>query len=184
MDTSHVNSPYLRRQRGLTLFELALTLALVAVLAGMATPSLGHWRAEAALQRGAYALLGALHEARSVAIARGEPVVLCQTPGVAHCLLAGAPAGGWAVFIDRPGGTTGRLDAGDELLRSVELPPELRVLGTRRALTYWPVARAGTTATLVLCHARGGALAVIVSQTGRPRISHTDASGGALDCGA
>jgi hypothetical protein len=88
------------------------------------------------------------------------------------------------VFIDRAGGTTGRLDAGDELLRSVELPPELRLLGSRRVLTYWPVARAGTTATLVLCHARGAALAVIVSQTGRPRLSRTDAAGAALDCGA
>lgn len=184
MDTSRVTTPHLRRQDGLTLFELALTLALVAVVAGMATPSLGRWRADAVLQRGAYALLGALHEARSTAIARGEPVVLCQTPGAARCLLASAPAGGWAVFVDRPGGTAGRLDAGDELLHSVELPPELRLQGTRRALTYWPVARAGTTATLVLCHARGGALAVIVSQTGRPRISRTDASGGALDCGA
>jgi type IV fimbrial biogenesis protein FimT len=171
-------------QAGLTLFELALTLALVAVMAGVATPSLGRWRSEAVLQREAYALLGALHEARNVAITRGQPVVLCQTSAPERCLATSAPASGWAVFIDRPGGATGRLDAGDERLRSVELPAELRLVGSRRALTYWPVARAGTTATLALCHARGGAIAVIVSQTGRPRLSRTDASGAALDCGA
>lgn len=179
-----MNTPYLRRQYGLTLFELALTLALVAVMAGIATPSLGRWRAEAALQREAYALLGALHAARSAAITRGEPVVLCQTTAAAACLAASAPAHGWAVFIDGPGGTAGRLDPGDELLQRVELPAELRLQGSRRVLTYWPTARAGTTATLVLCHARGGALAVIVSQTGRPRLAHTDAAGDALDCGA
>jgi hypothetical protein len=104
--------------------------------------------------------------------------------GPAQCLASSEPATGWAVFIDRPGGASGRLDAGDQLLRVVELPAELRLTGSRRALTYWPVARAGTTATLVLCHARGDALAVIVSQTGRPRLSHTDAAGGVLDCGA
>jgi type IV fimbrial biogenesis protein FimT len=173
-----------RPQTGLTLFELALTLALVAVMASLATPSLAHWRAEVALQRAAYALLAALQEARSAAITRGEPVVLCQTLANGQCLSGGASASGWAVFLDRPGGTTGRLDAGDERLLSATLPAELRLLGTRRALTYWPVARAGTTATLVLCHTRGGAVAVIVSQTGRPRIARTDASGAALDCGA
>ena len=171
-------------QAGLTLFELALALALVAVLAGIATPSFGRLRADAGLQRAAYALLGALHEARSAAITRGQPVVLCQTAGSPQCLAGAAPASGWAVFVDGPGGASGRLDAGDELLHVVELPAELRLTGSRRALTYWPVARAGTTATLVLCHARGGALAVIVSQTGRPRLSRTDASGGALACGA
>jgi type IV fimbrial biogenesis protein FimT len=184
VDTSRVNTPYLRRQSGLTLFELALTLALVAVMAGIATPSLGQWRAEAVLQREAYALLGALHAARSAAITRGEPVVLCQTAGVATCLAGSGAASGWSVFVDRPGGAAGRLDAGDELLQRVELPAELRLLGSRHALSYWPTARAGTTATLVLCHARGGALAVIVSQTGRPRLSRTDAAGNALDCGA
>jgi type IV fimbrial biogenesis protein FimT len=171
-------------QAGLTLFELALALALVALLAGIAAPSFGRLRAQAALQRSAYALLGALHEARNTAITRGQPVVLCQASGPGQCLAAAGPASGWAVFIDRPGGVSGRLDAGDELLHVVDLPPELRLSGSRRALTYWPVARAGTTATLVLCHARGGALAVIVSQTGRPRLSRTDATGGALECGA
>ena len=179
-----MNMPHPRCQVGLTLFELALTLALVAVMAGIATPSLGRWRAEAVLQRAAYALLGALHEARSAAITRGAPVVLCQTAAAAQCLAGAAPASGWAVFVDRPGSTSGRLDAGHELLHVAALPPELRLLGSRRALTYWPVARAGTTATLVLCHARGSALAVIVSQTGRPRLARLDASGAALDCGA
>ncbi|MFO1400803.1 MAG: GspH/FimT family pseudopilin [Steroidobacteraceae bacterium] len=177
-------TPYLRRQDGLTLFELALALALVAVMAGVATPSLGQWRAEAVLQREAWSLLGALHAARSAAIARGEPVVLCQTAGSTACLAGGGPARGWAVFVDRPGGASGRFDAGDEMLQRAELPVELRLLGSRRVLAYWPTARAGTTATLVLCHARGGALAVIVSQTGRPRLAHTDAAGDPLDCGA
>ncbi len=171
-------------QAGLSLFELALALALVAVMASIATPSLERWRVEAALQRESYALLGALHQARSAAITRGEPVVLCQTAGAGACLATAVPAGGWAVFVDRPGGSAGRIDAGDEMLHRAALPAELRLLGTRRALTYWPTARAGTTATLVLCHARGGARALIVSQTGRPRLSLTDASGAALDCGA
>jgi type IV fimbrial biogenesis protein FimT len=170
-------------QAGLTLLELALALALVAVLAAIATPSFGRLRAQAGLQREAYALLGALHEARNAAITRGQPVVLCQTSAPRQCLATGAPATGWAVFIDHSGGASAQLDAGDELLRSVDLPAELRLTGSRRALTYWPVARAGTTATLVLCHAQGGALAVIVSQTGRPRLARTDAAGGALDCG-
>jgi len=169
---------------GSTLLELALVLALVALLAGIAAPGFGRLRAEAALQRSAYALLGALHDARNTAISRGQPVVLCQTTAPRQCLASAAAATGWAVFIDRPGGVSGRLDSGDELLHVVDLPPELRLSGSRRALTYWPVVRAGTTATLVLCHARGGGLAVIVSQTGRPRLSRTDAAGDALECAA
>lgn len=177
-------TPSTRVQSGLTLIELALALALIAILSAVATPSFGRLRSEAGLRREAHALLGALHAARSAAISRGLPVIVCQTAGAAACLGTAAPAAGWAIFVDRPGGTSGKLDPADELLQVAQLPGGIRLLGSRRALTYWPVARAGTTATLLLCHARGDALAVIVSQTGRPRLSRTNSRGGPLDCGA
>lgn len=171
-------------QSGLTLIELALALALIAVLSAVATPSFGRLRSEAGLRREAHELLGALHAARSAAISRGLPVIVCQTAGGVACLDTASAAAGWAIFVDQPGGIRGEFDTGDELLRVARLPGGFRLLGSRRVLTYWPVARAGTTATLRLCHASGAALAVIVSQTGRPRISRTGPGGSPLDCGA
>ena len=63
-------------------------------------------------------------------------------------------------------------DAGEPLLGRFELPERLGVTGSRVAVTYWPVSRAGTTSTFTLCHATRLARtrAVIVSQTGRPRL--------------
>jgi hypothetical protein len=52
------------------------------------------------------------------------------------------------------------------------LPEDLAVHGSRLAVTFWPLSRSGTTATLTLCSARRGLAPrqIIISQTGRPRL--------------
>ena len=78
-------------------------------------------------------------------------------------------ASGWLVFVDRDPGTPVRLDAGDELLRQLPLPAGVVVRSSRAAVTFWPVAMAGTTGTFTFCAGADGR-AVVISQTGRPRV--------------
>src|SRR5690606_21539291 len=96
-------------------------------------------------------------------------------------------AAGWIVFANADGDAAPRVNPGEPGLLPVSAATTgLTISGDGDALTYWPTSRAGTTATLVFCDARGpsAARAVIVSQTGRPRIASQDGSGSLLQCGS
>ena len=54
-----------------------MTLAIVAILAALSTPGFERSRAEAASLASAHSLLRALHLARSQALLRAEPAVVC-----------------------------------------------------------------------------------------------------------
>jgi type IV fimbrial biogenesis protein FimT len=163
---------------------MSIVLALAAILMGLATPSLQRLRSQMQLVQSAQGLLAALHQARSNAASRGLPVALCQSDSAARCTAAGAV--GWQVFVERRVSSPPQRDADDELLSAQQLPRGLRLYASRSAVTYWPQARAGATSTFVLCDTQQFALprAVIVSQTGRPRISDAAADGSALRCAA
>jgi type IV fimbrial biogenesis protein FimT len=163
------------RLRGATALELAFVLVLFAVLLGMAVPSFTRLRQNAALSAAANQMTAALHYARSLAITRGVPIGLCQTQDGSHCLTAaGLSSSGFMVYVK----------SGEEVLRRFEIDPTLTLRATRAAITYWPAPRQAMTATFSFCDSRGVAAprAVIVSQTGRPRMSRLTGDGKPLDC--
>ena len=172
-------------QRGINLFGLAIALAVVAVVAAAATPSFQRTTRQWAIARNAQDMLAALHQARSAAAARGLPVVLCQTDVPGHCGTGASAQPGWQLFAERTASSPPRLDAGDDLLQVQALAPDVELRGTRGAVTYWPGARAGTTASFVFCDRRGLAAArvIIVSQTGRPRLGTALSDGSTPECG-
>lgn len=109
--------------RGLTLIELLVTIALLAVLMGLAAPSMarfiGQWRVSNAVN----ALTGSLRLARTEAIARGRVVVICSVPSNSSTSCKSntgtdAYASGWIVFANNDGnsGLTFSESNGDELL--------------------------------------------------------------------
>jgi hypothetical protein len=78
------------------------------------------------------------------------------------------------------------VDANEDILFMEPRVENLAINSSRDAVFYWPVALAGTTATFIFCDERGtnAARAIIVSQTGRPRISTRDSAGKPLKCKA
>ncbi len=171
--------------RGLTLLELLITLTLVAIVAGLGAPSFREVGLNARRSEQVSALLRALHLARSTAILRAEPVVICKTGGGRECATdASAWSNGWIMFANRDRDSPPRLDSGESVLAIQPRAERLTVRANRNAVTYWPFALAGTTVSFVFCDERGtsAARAIIVSQTGRPRVSDRDASGRPLRC--
>lgn len=163
----------LHRSRGVTALELLVVVAVLALLASLATPSFASLQRAAALSAAANQLVWSLQQARSSAILQGVPTTLCLSADAVTC--AGNQNGdarGWLVFQQQPGRAAGEINAGTPRLRSVRLPATVTVNASRAAVTYWPAARAGTTSTFDLC-VSGVSLgrSVVVSQTGRPRVA-------------
>jgi type IV fimbrial biogenesis protein FimT len=94
----------IRREMGLTLVELMLVLALVAVVTSLAAPSFRSLWVKHSVLLAAEALLGDMRYARSEALKRSSPVLVCQSSNGTSCTRDGlAWANGWLVFVDSNG---------------------------------------------------------------------------------
>jgi type IV fimbrial biogenesis protein FimT len=163
--------------RGLSAVELLAVTAVLAVLVSVAVPAYVRLSRSVSLSTAANEMLWALHLARSTAVLRAQPVAVCLTADGEHCLATGAHrASGWLVFVDRDPRVPVRVDGGDEVLRRLSLAPGLSVRATRLAVTYWPTPTGGTTGTFTFCAGHDGGRAVVISQTGRPRVEGAGAT--------
>src|ERR1700746_2558911 len=107
-----MNAPSIRRQRGFTLVELMVAIAVLAVLLVLAAPSFTNASLPSKLRSLANSLRGASQLARSEAIKRDAVVTLCVSANGATCG-AGNWSQGWIV-------TTG---GGAPPLQSVQAAP-------------------------------------------------------------
>jgi len=170
---------------GMTWLELLVTLAVVATVVALGAPSFREMTLNARRTEQVNGLLRALHGARSAAILRAEPVVLCKSRDGSQCSTDTSPwSDGWIAFANRDRDSPPRVDAGESLLMVQPPSKHIDLRANRNAVIYWPVALAGTTVSFVFCDQRGSraARAIIVSQTGRPRVSARDAAGKPLRC--
>lgn len=161
-----------------------MTLALVATLAALAVPSFRSLERRASVRSASDQLFVALHQARSAAILRNLPSVVCLSPDGAQCgVRAGAAAGAWIAFLERTPSRPAMRHPGDELLGAGSLARGVRVHASRPTVAFWPAARAAATSTFVLCDLERIAepRAIVVSQSGRPRQT---TAGDASECSA
>lgn len=69
------------RVRGVSLFELLVTVAIVAILAGLALPSFSQFMMQMNVTSNTNSMIGALNLARSEAVKRGLPVAVIAKAG-------------------------------------------------------------------------------------------------------
>lgn len=173
------------RRRGYTLPELVFTLSIVIGLLGWGVPAFRDLQLDAARTREVNQFIQAVYLARSEAIKRNGVVSLCPSLDGEWCAAAGTPwHRGWLIFVNRDRDSPAVRDDGEELLR-VYAPWDRGAVDANRAtLSFRPFGQMGVTATFTFCDQRGSrsARAVIISQTGRPRVSDRSAAGGPLAC--
>lgn len=95
------------QQTGVTLIELMVTLAVVVILATLATPSVKEMLDNNRLAALNNQIVSSLNYARSEAIKRNYPVTMCVRDGDGTgCADGGGFENGWIVFVDCNGDST------------------------------------------------------------------------------
>ena len=176
----------MRRQRGVTLWELLCTLSIAAVALTAGIPAFRTFVLDARLTADVNAWVLAVQLARSEAAKRGRPVVVCKTDDSRRCGGAGLPIdAGWMVFVNLDDQYPPRRSASEPLLYMHDAEIAGSVISNRPYYEFRP-GRRSTNGTTVFCDPRGAiaAKAVIVSYTGRPRVATRDADRRPLRCAA
>jgi len=105
--------PSKRRESGYTIFELVITMSIVAILASIAVPGFKYVTSSNRIATEVNGLLGDLQFARSEAVKEGQPVTVCASASpYTSCSGSSNWATGWIVFLDTNG--DGILQAGTE----------------------------------------------------------------------
>lgn len=164
------------RPRGHTLTELLTVLAVIAIIAAAAVPAFSRLLLDSRRNATVTSAMHAVNLARQLAAIRDEPIHLCGTQDERAC--------------------SGRTDWSGSLLLANDSDQPLRVLPLAaagqvpRVRSNRPVVRFeggsgfASPATLTFCDRRGSraAFALIISRSGRPRVSARDASDRLLAC--
>lgn len=111
---------------GVTLVELVIAVAILAIIAAMALPAFNSVIVSNRLAAGANELVASLQVARSEAIRRGSRVVVCASSSGTGC--TGTWSQGWIVFEDR--NRDGAVSVGETILRSQSALADLQVLAS------------------------------------------------------
>lgn len=174
------------KQLGLTLLELVFTMVIVAVLASLAVPSYDRLIKEGRKSSELKNFLGSLFMARSEAVKRGLRAVVCTSTNGASCDNSANWDSGWIVFIDTNSNDT--LDSGEQVIHvGAALDNGSSLIGTTNVATmirYQSNGDSLESGSFTFCDSRGAseAEAILLTASGRPKISETGACGGTLSC--
>lgn len=162
--------------RGYSLTELLVVLGLAAILAASAAPAFTGFlldsRRDAALTTATHAV----NLARQFAALRGESMRLCGSLDQRRCSGSTQWSEGFLIANENDGLQSSLAMAGSPS------PPAVR--SNRDTILFEAGSGDATPATITICDRRGSAAAraVIISRSGRPRVSARDASDRPLAC--
>jgi type IV fimbrial biogenesis protein FimT len=179
--------PGFRHSAGLTLVELLSAITIVLIIFGIGIPVLKTTVTTNRLATSINALAGTLAYTRSEAIRRNQHVVMCKSMTGTECTQEGDWRNGWVVYVDMNRNRS--LDEAETILGSHRLGEKIhvdyRAFGSRHYLVYRPSGTTRTNGTFTFCDPAypETARALIITKTGRARLSKVRADGSALKCG-
>jgi len=174
-----------RTAGGYSLYELIITIGLVALVMSLGVPSFGRMLADQRLKVEVDALFHAVHLARKESIVRRRPVTLSTSRDGQNCEPGFDWADGWIMFVNLDQDAPAARDSNEPVLQRFSGILHNQVVANRRSFSFRTTALRATNGTFLFCDKarRAAARALIVSYTGRPRVSRIDRNGIPYNCG-
>ncbi len=170
--------------KGFTLIELMVTLAVAAIVLTIAVPSFTTTVQNNRLSTQLNELVGSLHLARSEAIKRRVTMTVCGSTDQSSCNTSNWE-NGWLVFADTD--EDGAVDAGETIVAVYENAGGNYTLRTNafsssQFIQYALAGDIDSAGTFTLCDSRGttNARAVNINATGRPRVAIDGSDSGTI----
>ncbi len=171
-------------RRGFTLYELLLSLALVAILVSLGVPSFATLLARSRQAVEINALFHAVHLARKESIVQRKVVSLCPSVDGLRCRPGTDWSSGWIVFRNADRDSPPQVDPGEVVILAHTVADNFRVSANRRGFTLRATVRRATNGTFVVCDSQNRVRpkALVVSYTGRPRVAGERLDGRPYSC--
>jgi len=174
-----------RRSVGVTLLELIVTLGIAAILSSLAVPAFTSVFRDSERTTAVNAFVHGIFLARSEAIKRRRIVSICKSRDHESCIgSAGRWNEGWIVFVNEDRDEPPARDADEPLLLVNDGWHRGTITSSRNSFSFRPYIQGVVNGTVVFCDPRGSAhaRAIIISHTGRPRVSNRSSSNRPLAC--
>ena len=173
-----------REYLGFTLYELLLTVALIAILASISVPSFSAMLAKARQTAELNNLFHVIHLARKESVVHRQVVSLCPSADGQTCLPGNDWSPGWIMFENTDRDSPPRVDPGEIIVRAHDVADSVRIIANRQGFTLRATFKRATNGTFVICDTqdRVAAKGLIVSYTGRPRVALARPDGRPYSC--
>ncbi len=173
-----------KKTQGYSLFELVMTLALVALLTTVGLPSFGRLAADKYLVTEVNALFHAVYLARTESIARRRVVSICPSLDGQYCDPSYDWSTGWILFVNKGMKNPLQRDDDEVVLQHHLVSESSRITANRKGFTLRATQLRATNGTIVFCDRAGRAesRALVISYTGRPRVTRKNRAGKAYTC--
>ena len=175
---------FAQRTDGYSLYELVMTLGLVAILTAIGVPSFAGLAADKYLRTEVNALFHAVYLARTESIARRRVVSICPSLDGQYCDSGNDWSKGWILFVNKGMSKQLRRDDNEVLLQHHQVSESTRIMSNRKGFSLRSTQLRATNGTLIFCDRAGRAesRALVISFTGRPRVTRKDRAGKAYSC--
>ena len=173
---------------GFTLIELLVTLAVVSIISLSAFPSLSTLIAQERSTVLTNALANTLAFARSEAVNRNSTIITCQSDNGSECSSSASWHKGWIIFGDK---NQNKQRESNETLLLVQNPVDngTKIIfkgsgaGIKYYMKYKPSGSAWPNGSFLICNRNVGVgKALIMTHSGRLRLSKTKTDGSAITC--